>query len=167
MRRTLSGEILSNRPSAPDYDNPPTNCYFVRPVLGRAGRPAAMIGRYAAVRLSSSAKCNRAVNSPVPRIQRTTANAKQPTPNTQQTTPNSRHPSSGCRPFSSCTRCERSRVRRSCGHRRNGGSAGARTQDQYLKRVLLYQLSYRPVRRRPAIGIMGGQGTPAASRGAA
>lgn len=25
-----------------------------------------------------------------------------------------------------------------------GGSAGARTQDQYLKRVLLYQLSYRP-----------------------
>ncbi len=27
----------------------------------------------------------------------------------------------------------------------NGGSAGARTQDQYLKRVLLYQLSYRPV----------------------
>jgi hypothetical protein len=28
----------------------------------------------------------------------------------------------------------------------NGGSAGARTQDQYLKRVLLYQLSYRPVR---------------------
>src|SRR6185369_2451201 len=24
------------------------------------------------------------------------------------------------------------------------GSAGARTQDQYLKRVLLYQLSYRP-----------------------
>ena len=30
----------------------------------------------------------------------------------------------------------------------NGGSAGARTQDQYLKRVLLYQLSYRPVRWR-------------------
>jgi hypothetical protein len=30
----------------------------------------------------------------------------------------------------------------------NGGSAGARTQDQYLKRVLLYQLSYRPVRPR-------------------
>jgi hypothetical protein len=29
---------------------------------------------------------------------------------------------------------------------RVGGSAGARTQDQYLKRVLLYQLSYRPVR---------------------
>jgi hypothetical protein len=27
---------------------------------------------------------------------------------------------------------------------RDGGSAGARTQDQYLKRVLLYQLSYRP-----------------------
>ena len=30
----------------------------------------------------------------------------------------------------------------------NGGSAGARTQDQYLKRVLLYQLSYRPGRLR-------------------
>jgi hypothetical protein len=33
---------------------------------------------------------------------------------------------------------------------RDGGSAGARTQDQYLKRVLLYQLSYRPGRLRGA-----------------
>src|SRR5580692_5113367 len=29
----------------------------------------------------------------------------------------------------------------------NGGTAGTRTQDQSLKRALLYQLSYRPVCR--------------------
>ena len=30
----------------------------------------------------------------------------------------------------------------------NGGTAGTRTQDQSLKRALLYQLSYRPKERR-------------------
>ena len=33
----------------------------------------------------------------------------------------------------------------------NGGTAGTRTQDQSLKRALLYQLSYRPKERKARI----------------
>ena len=128
---------MSNRPSATDYDNPPTNCYFVRPILGRAGRPAMMLERYAAVRWRA------------PLAPNASGQSTRLAPHVQHQTLNTQHPPHPRRvPNRDTARGERSRVRRSRGHIRNGGSAGARTQDQYLKRVLLYQLSYRPVRWR-------------------
>ena len=41
----------------------------------------------------------------------------------------------------------------------NGGTAGTRTQDQSLKRALLYQLSYRPVCRGAIIAELPPQNT--------
>jgi len=55
----------------------------VRPILGRAGRPAVMMGRSAAVRLNSPAKCNWVVNPQILCVQRTLANAKHLTDNTK------------------------------------------------------------------------------------